>query len=63
MSEDVKTWRCVKYLWHPQRCEFLENFGTGDELMTEIEAVHLASVLNERDRGRGVKWVAVEAGK
>jgi len=33
------------------------------ELMTEIEAVHEAATLNERDEGRGVKWVAVEQTK
>lgn len=30
------------------------------ETMSEVEAVHFASVQNEIDRGRGVMWVAVQ---
>lgn len=33
---------------------------TTKETMSEVEAVHFASVQNEMDRGRGVKWVAVQ---
>lgn len=48
-----KTWR-VKCYGEGQQLR------VGDELMTSVEAVHEASVLNERDEGRGVKWVAVQ---
>lgn len=38
---------------------------TTKETMSQVEAVHFASVQNEIDRRRGVRWeaVQVEAGK
>lgn len=48
-----KTWRVKCYGAGQQ-------LRGGTELMTAVEAVHEAFTLNERDEGRGVKWVAVQ---
>ncbi len=59
MSGDEKTWRVDKH-WTLHSTDYRHE---GEERMTAVEAVAQAAVLNERDAGRGVKWVAVEAGK
>ena len=55
---DGKCWFLTSYRQTKRAKYFRKDLP---EMMTAVEAVHLASVLNERDKGRGVKWAAVQA--
>ncbi len=54
-----KTWMVCYYV--PVMGHAIPHAYGAPDLMTAVEAAHLESVLNERDHGRGIRWVAVES--